>query len=204
MKDLEMVLQDARMEGCEEVYRRASRIAPVLLQARAGKITMTDAYNQLIAEGFSRETIDEMSEILVKYSKEEKMSDKEKAAYLHGRWDKAKEVVQDLYCNHGGNSHPVYDFFQDSEIKYEDITGWKMEAQQHLEQKVIEKRAKETALQLLLAGMDTTAAQASIKEWFHIDLPDSSIKFLAKQVKVEKNFSKIADAIERKSDHGKT
>lgn len=157
MKDLEMVLQDARMEGCEEVYRRASRIAPVLLQAQAGKITMTD-----------------------------------------------KEVVQDLYCNHGGNSHPVYDFFQDSEIKYEDITGWKMEAQQHLEQKVIEKRAKETALQLLLAGMDTTAAQASIKEWFHIDLPDSSIKFLAKQVKVEKNFSKIADAIERRSDHGKT
>ena len=56
------------------------------------------------------------------------MTDKEKAAYLRGRWDKAKEVVQDLYCNHGGNSHPVYDFFQDSDIKYEDIIGWKMEA----------------------------------------------------------------------------
>lgn len=65
MKDFEMILQDARIEGCEE----ACRIAPVLLQARAGKITMTDAYNQLITEGFSREIVDEVNEILTKCSK---------------------------------------------------------------------------------------------------------------------------------------
>ena len=70
MKDLEMVLQDARIEGYEEGCRQARRIAPVLLQARAGKITMIDAYNQLIAEGFCRETIDEINEFLTKYSKE--------------------------------------------------------------------------------------------------------------------------------------
>ena len=81
--------------------------------------------------------------------------------YKRQRWDKAKKVVQDLYCNHGGNSHPVYDFFQDSEIKYEDIISWKMEAKQYLEQKAIEKRAKETALRLLRAGMDPAATQAS-------------------------------------------
>lgn len=120
----------------------------------------------------------------------------ERVAYLRGRWDKAKEVVQDLYCNHGGNSHPVYDFFQDSDIKYEDIIGWKMEAQQHLEQKAIEKRAKEIALRLLRAGMDPAATKASIKEWFCVDLSDSAFEYLVGQVEIEKNFSKIADAIE--------
>ena len=123
---------------------------------------------------------------------------KERVAYLRGRRDKAKEVVQDLYCNHGGNSHPVYDFFQDSDIKYEDIIGWKMEAQQHLEQKAIEKRAKEIALRLLRAGMDPAATKASIKEWFCVDLSDSTFEYLAGQVEIEKNFSKIADAIGRR------
>ena len=52
------------------------------------------------------------------------MTDNEKAAYLRGRRDKAREVIQDIYCNHGGSSHPVYDFFQDSEIGYEEIVGW--------------------------------------------------------------------------------
>lgn len=120
----------------------------------------------------------------------------ERVAYLRGRWDKAKKVVQDLYCNHSGNSHPVYDFFQDSEIKYEDIISWKMEAKQYLEQKAIEKRAKETALRLLRAGMDPAATQASIKEWFCVDLSDSAFEYLVGQVEIEKNFSKIADAIE--------
>ena len=124
------------------------------------------------------------------------MTDKEKAAYLRGRWDKAKKVVQDLYCNHGGNSHPVYDFFQDSEIKYEDIISWKMEAKQYLEQKAIEKRAKETALRLIRAGMDPSATQASIKEWFGVELSDSSIKYLVGQLEIEENFAKAADAIE--------
>lgn len=124
------------------------------------------------------------------------MTDNEKVAYLRGRRGKAKEVVQDLYCNHGGNSHPVYDFFQDSEIKYEDIISWKMEAEQYLEQKVVEKRAKETALRLLRAGMDPAATQASIKEWFCVDLSDSTFEYLVGQIEIEKNFSKIADAIE--------
>ena len=61
----------------------------------------------------------------------------ERVAYLKGRSDKAREVIQDLYCNHGGNAHTIYDFFQDSEIKYEDIISWKMEAKQYLEQKAI-------------------------------------------------------------------
>ena len=29
----------------------------------------------------------------------------ERVAYLKGRSDKAREVIQDLYCNHGGNAH---------------------------------------------------------------------------------------------------
>lgn len=120
----------------------------------------------------------------------------ERAAYLKGRSDKAREVIQDLYCNHGGNAHPIYDFFQDSEIKYEDIISWKMEAKQYLEQKAIERRAKETALRLLRAGMDPAATQASIKEWFCVDLSDSAFEYLVGQVEIEKNFSKIADAIE--------
>lgn len=70
-----------------------------------------------------------------------RMTDNEKAAYLRGRRDKACEVIQDIYCNHGGNSHPVYDFFQDSEIGYEEIVGWKLEAKRFCEQKVIEKYA---------------------------------------------------------------
>lgn len=120
----------------------------------------------------------------------------EHVAYLRGRCAKAREVVQDLYCNHGGNAHSIYDFFQDSEIKYEDIISWKMEAKQYLEQKAIEKRAKETALRLLHAGMDPAATQASIKEWFCVDLSDSAFEYLVGQVEIEKNFSKIADAIE--------
>ena len=71
-----------------------------------------------------------------------------------------------------------------------------MEAQQHLEQKAIEKRAKEIALRLLRAGMDPAATQASIREWFCVDLPGSTFEYLVGQVEIENNFSKIADAIE--------
>ena len=70
------------------------------------------------------------------------MTDNEKAAYLRGRQDKAREVIQAIYCNHGGSSHPVYDFFQDSEIGYEEIIGWKLEAKQYLDQKIIESMQK--------------------------------------------------------------
>lgn len=98
------------------------------------------------------------------------MTDNEKAAYLRGRRDKAREVIQDIYCNHGGSSHPVYDFFQDSEIGYEEIVGWKLEAKRFCEQKVIEKYAKDTALRLLRTGMDSSAVHANIKEWFDLDL----------------------------------
>ena len=126
----------------------------------------------------------------------------ERVAYLKGRSDKAREVIQDLYCNHGGNAHTIYYFFQDSEIKYEDIISWKMEAKQYLEQKAIEKRAKETALRLLRAGMDPAATQASIKEWFCVDLSDSAFEYLVGQVEIEKNFSKIADAIEGRPGNG--
>ena len=126
----------------------------------------------------------------------------ERVAYLKGRSDKAREVIQDLYCNHGGNAHTIYDFFQDSEIKYEDIISWKMEAKQYLEQKAIEKRAKETALRFLRAGMDPAATQASIKEWFCVDLSDSAFEYLVGQVEIEKNFSKIADAIEGRPGNG--
>ena len=44
--------------------------------------------------------------------------------------------------------------------------------------------------------MDPSATQASIKEWFCVDLSDSAFEYLVGQVEIEKNFSKIADAIE--------
>lgn len=133
-----------------------------------------------------------------------RMTDNEKAAYLRGRRDKAREVIQDIYCNHGGSSHPVYDFFQDSEIGYEEIVGWKLEAQRFCEQKVIEKYAKDTALRLLRTGMDSSAVHANIKEWFDLDLSDSSLEYLTGQVEIENHFSKIADAIERRPGNGKS
>lgn len=132
MKDLEMLLQDARMEGREE----ALRIIPVLLQAKVGDITMTNAYNYLSAAGFSRETIGEVYKLFTKYLKDAK------------------------------------------------------------KQKIIEEHAKSTALRLIRAGMDPSATQASIKEWFSVELSDSSIKYLVGQLEIEENFAKAADAIE--------
>ena len=140
MKDLEMLLQDARMEGREE----ALRIIPVLLKAKVGDITMTDAYNDLSAAGFSREAIDEMKKLFNKCLKEEK------------------------------------------------------------KQRVIEEHAKSTALRLIRAGMDPSATQASIKEWFGVELSDSSIKYLVGQLEIEENFAKAADAIEGRSGNVKS
>ncbi|MFR5815024.1 hypothetical protein [Hominisplanchenecus sp.] len=132
MKDFEMILQDARMEGREE----ALRIIPVLLQAKVGDITMTDVYDNLIAAGFSKEIIDETNELLIKCLDEEK------------------------------------------------------------KQKVLEEHAKSTALRLIRASMDPSATQASIKEWFGVELSDPSIKYLVGQLEIEENFAKAADAIE--------
>ena len=132
-----------------------------------------------------------------------KMTDNEKAAYLRGRQDKAREVIQAIYCNHGGSSHPVYDFFQDSEIGYEEIIGWKLEAKQYLDKKIIEKYAKDTALRLLRDGMDASVVQANIKKWFDIDLSESSLQYLTGQIEIENHFAKIADAIGRRPGNGK-
>ncbi|MBU5479869.1 hypothetical protein KQI91_01390 [Blautia sp. MSJ-19] len=132
-----------------------------------------------------------------------RMTDSEKAAYLRGRRDKAREVIQDIYCNHGGSSHPVYDFFQDSEIGYEEIIGWKLEAKRFCEQKIIEKYAKGTALHLLRDGMDASVVQANIKKWYDIDLSASSLKYLIGQIEIENHFAQIADAIERRPGNGK-
>lgn len=57
----------------------------------------------------------------------------ERAAYLKGRSDKVREIIQDLYCNHDSNLHSIYDFFKDHEIGYEEIIGWKQEAADYME-----------------------------------------------------------------------
>ena len=49
-----------------------------------------------------------------------------------------------------------------------------------------------------------TSDAADIKEWFDLDLSDSSLKYLTGQVEIENHFSKIADAIERRPGNGKS
>ena len=71
-------------------------------------------------------------------------------------------------------------------------------------QRVIEEHAKSTALRLIRAGMDPSATQASIKEWFGVELSDSSIKYLVGQLEIEENFAKAADAIEGRSGNVKS
>ena len=52
--------------------------------------------------------------------------------------------------------------------------------------------------------MDPSATQASIKEWFGVELSDSSIKYLVGQLEIEENFAKAADAIEGRSGNVKS
>mgnify|MGYP000482538940 CR=1 FL=1 len=77
----------------------------------------------------------------------------EHVAYLRGRSDKAREVIQDLYCNHGGNAHSIYDFFQDENIGYEEIIGWKQEAADYMERQVTSRIARRAAVQMLQDGV---------------------------------------------------
>lgn len=92
----------------------------------------------------------------------------ERVAYLRGRSDKAREVIQNLYCNHGGNAHSIYDFFQDDVIKYEEIIGWKQEAADYMERETTKRIARRTAVQILQDGQEPNEVIKNIEKWFSV------------------------------------
>ena len=116
----------------------------------------------------------------------------ERVAYLRGRSDKAREVIQNLYCNHGGNAHPIYDFFQDREIGYEEIIGWKQEAADYVERETTKRIARRTAVQMLQNGRTSNEMNENIEKWFSVRFSDAEIISLRRQASLNKCMSEMS------------
>lgn len=123
-----------------------------------------------------------------------------RVAYLKGRSDKAREVIQDLYCNHGGNAHSIYDFFQDENIGYEEIIGWKQEAADYLERKATKRIARRTAVQILQDGQEPNEVIKNIEKWFSVHFSDDQIITLKRQANLNKCMSEMTVALDKKED----
>ena len=124
----------------------------------------------------------------------------ERVAYLKGRSDKAREVIQDLYCNHGGNAHSIYDFFQDENIGYEEIIGWKQEAADYLERKATKRIARRTAVQILQDGQEPNEVIKNIEKWFSVHFSDDQIITLKRQANLNKCMSEMTVVLDKKED----
>lgn len=120
----------------------------------------------------------------------------EQVAYLKGRSDKAREVIQNLYCNHGGNAHPICDFFQDENIGYEEIIGWKQEAADYMERHLASRIARRTAVQMLQEGQEPVEVRVNIEKWFSVRFSDSQIVTLKRQANLNKCMSEMTVELE--------
>lgn len=120
----------------------------------------------------------------------------EQVAYLKGRGDKTREIVQDLYCNHGSNLHSIYDFFKDHEIGYEEIIGWEQEAADYMERQVRKKIARHTAVQMLPEGQEPVEVRVNIEKWFSVRFSDSQIVTLRRQANLNKCMSEMTVELE--------
>lgn len=125
---------------------------------------------------------------------------KERVAYLRGRSDKAREVIQDLYCDHGGNAHPIYDFFQDDTIGYEEIIGWKQEAADYLERKTTKLIARCTAVQILQDGQEPNIVKENIEKWFSVRFSDAQMTTLRRQANLNKCMSEMTVVLDKEEN----
>ena len=124
----------------------------------------------------------------------------EHVAYLRGRSDKAREVIQDLYCNHGGNAHSIYDFFQDENIGYEEIIGWKQEAADYMERQVTSRIARRAAVQMLQDGVTSGEVKENIKKWFFVHFSDDQIITLRRQANLNKCMPEMTVVLDKEEN----
>lgn len=124
----------------------------------------------------------------------------ERVAYLRGRSDKAREVIQDLYCNHGGNAHSIYDFFQDENIGYEEIIGWKQEAADCMERHLTSRLARRAAVQILQDGQEPNEVIKNIEKWFSIRFSDTQIVAIRRQADLEKCMSEMSVVLDEEEN----
>ena len=124
----------------------------------------------------------------------------EQVAYLKGRSDKTREVIQNLYCNHGGNAHSIYDFFQDDVIKYEEIIGWKQEAADYMERHLASRIARRTAVQMLQEGQEPVEVRVNIEKWFSVRFSDTQIVTLRRQADLEKCMSEMSVVLDEEEN----
>lgn len=124
----------------------------------------------------------------------------ERVAYLKGRSDKAREIIQDLYCNHGGNAHPIYDFFQDENIGYEEIIGWKQEAADYMERRLASQLARRTAVQMLQDGVTPGEVKENIEKWFSVHFSDDQIITLKQQANLNKCMSEMTVVLDKEEN----
>lgn len=125
----------------------------------------------------------------------------ERVAYLRGRSDKAREVIQNLYCNHGGNAHSIYDFFQDDVIKYEEIIGWKQEVADYMERETTKRIARRTAVQMLQDGQTSNEMNENIEKWFSIRFSDVEIISLRRQASLNKCMSEMSVTLDEEDEN---
>lgn len=120
----------------------------------------------------------------------------ERVAYLKGRSDKAREIIQDLYCNHGSNLHSIYDFFKDHEISYEEIIGWEQEAADYMERHLTSRIARRTAVQMLQDGVTPGEVHVNIEKWFSVRFSDAQMVTLRRQANLNKCMSEMTVELE--------
>lgn len=109
-------------------------------------------------------------------------------------------VIQDLYCNHGGNAHPIYDFFQDDTIGYEEIIGWKQEAADYLERKTTKLIARRTAVQILQDGQEPNIVKENIEKWFSVRFSDAQMTTLRRQANLNKCMSEMTVVLDKEEN----
>lgn len=113
----------------------------------------------------------------------------ERVAYLKGRSDKAREIIQDLYCNHDSNLHSIYSFFKDHEISYEEIIEWEQEAADYMERRLTSRIARRAAVQMLQDGQEPDKVCVSIEKWFSVSFTDAQMIALRRQANLNKCMS---------------
>ena len=124
----------------------------------------------------------------------------ERAAYLKGRSDKVREIIQDLYCNHDSNLHSIYDFFKDHEIGYEEIIGWKQEAANYMERRLTSRIARRAAVQTLQDEVTPGEVKENIEKWFSVRFSDAQMVTLRRQADLDRCMSEMTVVLDREEN----
>ena len=93
-----------------------------------------------------------------------------------------------------------YDFFQDENIGYEEIIGWKQEAADYMERRLASQLARRTAVQMLQDGVTPGEVKENIEKWFSVHFSDDQIITLKQQANLNKCMSEMTVVLDKEEN----